>query len=389
MLRINLQIKAFPLQAMQFLLTLYKKVVWREEGMGLKIIKFHVWLHLIDDILDFGVPLNWDSSPTEHNHQKTKLASKRTQKCKRTFDLQTARSVWSDHVMETAACHIQQSKEQEDNSEEEVEHEEEDAAEDEGIPMIFNTGSRFQVMRDENGEPNCVAAKGSRMKNPEGIVQDQQLLDYLCEELIDNIPEWSQLTIFTEHKRNGQIFRSHPEYKESGVWKDWVSVEFGVGRKHQEVACHIQAFVDLRELPAAPPLMIAGTNKIPPGSYAVVEYSEQDDREIASELWLPIKKEVASLKPELKRKYHLVDVEAFAAPLVVVPDIGGAPNAYFQLKEPRNGWAKLYSQFIWSITKEQLANVNSDSEESSSSEDDDDGSAVESSGSDSSNTQEE
>jgi hypothetical protein len=121
----------------------------------------------------------------------------------------------------------------------------------------------------------------------------------------------------------------------------------------------------------------------------VVEYSEQDDREIASELWLPIKKEVATLKPELKRKYHLVDVEAFAAPLVVVPDIGGAPNAYFQLKEPRRGWSKLYSRFIWSITKEQLANVNSDSEESSSSEDDDDGSAVESSGSDSSDTQEE
>ena len=81
--------------------------------------------------------------------------------------------------------------------------------------------------------------------------------------------------------------------------------------------------------------------------------------------------------------------QAFAAPLVVVPDVGGAPNAYFQLKEPRNGLAKLYARFIWSITKEQLANANSDSEESSSSEDDHDASAVESSGRDSSDTQQE
>jgi hypothetical protein len=28
-------------------------------------------------------------------------------------------------------------------------------------------------------------------------------------------------------------------------------------------------------------------------------------------------------------KFYLADVEAFSAPMVVIPDIGGDPNAYF------------------------------------------------------------
>jgi hypothetical protein len=33
-----------------------------------------------------------------------------------------------------------------------------------------------------------------------------------------------------------------------------------------------------------------------------------------------------------KLKFYLADVEAFSAPMVVIPDIGGDPNAYFYVK---------------------------------------------------------
>ncbi len=52
----------------QFLLafmTKYKEVLMREEGFGMKIIKFHLMLHIVDDIRRFGSPGSYFSGVGE------------------------------------------------------------------------------------------------------------------------------------------------------------------------------------------------------------------------------------------------------------------------------------------------------------------------------------
>jgi hypothetical protein len=52
-----------------------------------------------------------------------------------------------------------------------------------------------------------------------------------------------------------------------------------------------------------------------------------------SDIFVPVTKEVGNIAGgSVKLKFYLADVEAFSAPMVVIPDIGGDPNAYFYVK---------------------------------------------------------
>ena len=74
----------------RFILYLMRKIARRQKGMGLKLIKFHVVLHLADDILNFGVPTEFDTSANEGHHKLGKKAAKLTQKEAASFQYQTS-----------------------------------------------------------------------------------------------------------------------------------------------------------------------------------------------------------------------------------------------------------------------------------------------------------
>jgi hypothetical protein len=74
----------------RYLMYLIKKVAPRNKGMGWNTAKFHGILHLADDILNCGVPLEVDTGSCEGHHKPAKDAAKLTQKRKSTFDKQTA-----------------------------------------------------------------------------------------------------------------------------------------------------------------------------------------------------------------------------------------------------------------------------------------------------------
>ena len=65
-----------------------KVVGKREKGMGNKTVNFHGWLHVPDDILNFGVPSNVDTQSDEMRHKRDKKSAKRTQKRPKTFEKQ-------------------------------------------------------------------------------------------------------------------------------------------------------------------------------------------------------------------------------------------------------------------------------------------------------------
>jgi len=70
--------------------------------MGLKLTKFHCIVHIADDILNFGVPMEVDTGSNESGHKPTKTAAKLTQKNKKTFEIQTATRLEEMHSLDLA-----------------------------------------------------------------------------------------------------------------------------------------------------------------------------------------------------------------------------------------------------------------------------------------------
>ena len=85
---------------------LIKKVGRRAEGLGLKTVKFHAIMHMVDDMLNFGVPMEFDTGSNESGHKPTKTAAKLTQKCEETFDKQTSERLEEVHLLSMAMAEM-------------------------------------------------------------------------------------------------------------------------------------------------------------------------------------------------------------------------------------------------------------------------------------------
>jgi hypothetical protein len=67
-------------QKHKVIMYLMLKVVKRRKGMGLKTNKFHAILHMMEDILMYGVPMEFDTGGNEGHHKGSKTAAKTTQR---------------------------------------------------------------------------------------------------------------------------------------------------------------------------------------------------------------------------------------------------------------------------------------------------------------------
>ena len=89
---------------------------------------------------------------------------------------------------------------------------------------------------------------------------------------------------------------------------------------------------------------------MPPSIYAIVEsatYSEDEDEVNLSKIFVPLTKEVEESANRLgdNMKFYLADVEAFVSPIAVVPDIGGASNGYFLVKN-KGAWKECFERWL-------------------------------------------
>jgi hypothetical protein len=57
----------------RYIMYIMKQVAHRIEGMGLNIFKFHAIVHLVQDILLYGVPKEVDTGANESHHKPTKM----------------------------------------------------------------------------------------------------------------------------------------------------------------------------------------------------------------------------------------------------------------------------------------------------------------------------
>ena len=90
----------------RFIMQTIKEVAQRKKGMGLKLMKFHAIIHLVSDILLYGVPKEFDTGSNESHHKPTKYAAKLTQRKESTFNYQTATRVTEFLLIDLAMAEV-------------------------------------------------------------------------------------------------------------------------------------------------------------------------------------------------------------------------------------------------------------------------------------------
>lgn len=346
----------------RFIMFLLKKVGHRTKGMGFKVMKFHAIIHLVEDIIMFGVPMNVDTGSNESHHKTVKVAAKLTQKDIKTFEKQTSDRCDDFEVLDLA------NQEQEGRPlwEYYSGYIHKDIVEEEAEDHVG--GMMYEVYWHE--EQNIAAFDiKTRMKNKDDVQLDNQLLEYLEKlqaKLKTNIATFEKLQVHSEHTRSGQIFRAHPNYRGKGPWRDWVMLQWQEGDFPAQIWC----FLDLTQLPTGITVEVDENSTADKGVYAVVEstvYVEEDSP--LSDIFTPLRLESEALTKDgdvAQRRFYLVDVEVFKDPLCVIPNVG-TKDEYLMMK-PRAKWSDDFISWLEMPHKHDKMEMLSESEE----EDEDD-----------------
>ena len=326
-------------QKHRYILYLLKKVAKRASGMQFKITKFHGVVHMADDILNFGVPMEFDSGSNESGHKATKIAARLTQKNEETFDRQTAIRLEEVHLLDMATLEMEEKPIA--NYGNHTSPSLKQPPPKENVPI---GGAELTVKYDAEVEDYVVlltsrSADGGKAMLEKGLVSFIAGLQIAVQDYMKKVP------LRTHHKRKGQIFRGHNKYR-GKVWRDWALIDWG---DEGVLPNKIWGFVDLRALPVEQ-RVIYNDMRLEPSVYAIVEsakFVEDTDELEKSEIFVPISKEVVTTADNSVSglRFYMADVEAIVQAIAVIPDIGGESNAYFMVKE-RETWQTDFMDFL-------------------------------------------
>ena len=230
-------------QVIRSYMSLYKVVVDRTNGNGLKIPKFHQLLHYVDQILKDGSLLNIDGGRCE-SIATTNYTNpgRRTQMRQDSFMKQLAYCHYSDVAVNAASFNstIPYMKLTQDNKEL---HNNDD---------ITNAlcGTRFLLLFKEDS----VERNGPSLELVwQGKKPRQGFSHTLCSAVarrlwmhsgqMNAICQNSKVMGYTDYKSGDTIFRAHPSYRDDGCWFDWAFIEWEDGEN--PVPAKILMFLDL------------------------------------------------------------------------------------------------------------------------------------------------
>jgi hypothetical protein len=324
----------------RYIMYLIKKVGNRVKGMGLKITKFHAIMHMAQDILHFGVPMNYDTGFREMGHKPIIADSKRTQKKEETFLYQVGNRVNEAYLLalaeaEMAGNHVRNYYQGHKILEQVC-----------NKSKAIRTGGAHFGVNFNTDKDKYEMHMTTRAEGKDAMKIQQDFVDWLGK-LQEKVLAWiPKLVVKATHHRNGIIFRASPHYM-GKEWRDWVLIDWG---DDGHLPCKIWGFVDLRSLPDENNIKYAGYSNVAPAMYAIVESStlvDQNSGQTWSEIFVRIRTDVRQMAQGrvTKQKFFLADVEAFLDPIVVIPDLSGPPNAYFWCKN-RLQWRIDFIQWL-------------------------------------------
>lgn len=207
-----------------------KEIINREQGCGMKLIKFHLIKHFCDDIMRYGSMKNFDSSIGERNHKsEVKEPAQHTQRRKNCFEKQTARryteNISTDIAFADMMSNAYISRSKENSNDNEIKRRN----------IFFCFEEIFFFKRDANKQ---------KVKAVQWLDENfQRQLKNLCIDMIESGSVRSPINFFTQRNQDDCIFRADPEYDNGFPWYDWGKVNWGNG---ELVPAKLLIFVDLR-----------------------------------------------------------------------------------------------------------------------------------------------
>jgi hypothetical protein len=207
----------------RYIMYLMKKVTKCISGILLKLTKFHSVVHMADDIVNFGIPMEVDTGSNKSGHKATKTVACLMQKNEQTFDLQMAIRLEEVDLLDLAML--------------EIEHEPvfyhgqhmpqahpKDPPLKENVPI---SGAKFTVKYDIEQQQNVVVLTSRATKDDGkgrlkmGLISFIADLQNVVQEYLEKVP------LRTVHKCQGQIFiRGQNRYR-GQVWRDSALIDWG------------------------------------------------------------------------------------------------------------------------------------------------------------------
>lgn len=312
----------------------YKETVDRTDGNGLKIPKFHQMLHMRHYILRYGPPLNYHSGPGEKNaNVLAKQQANWTSRNLSTFEQEVGKRL-SEHIVidSNIRNHIPEFSK--------------------NIPKdnLSIGGTRFKVVLsppdDQDDVQPILLVERRRKKNAPNQMTlfNMDVLDFLWKTLMDFVPH-GEIMCFSEHKRNGLIFRSHPSYCSGISWHDWAMFKWTVNNQVKEIPGEILCFVDLRDMVSEPQITgyddkgeeILSPPPCEPGIYAVVNSLVDVPSHLETSVLLL--EGTWETKRNGKLLHRLMDVETISDNTFVFPNFGMEHHNKVYVVSKRESWS--------------------------------------------------
>jgi hypothetical protein len=205
-------------------------------------IKTHLVLHLCEDILDHGVPVNVNSAYTESAHiPLAKLMSQNTQKQAVSFTKQAAHRYVENLVVSLALAEVYNDMKCQSDS---------GAAQFDSISALSGrkAGRHFDLTWPAGDK--CAAFRWTRPRSGDDLEMahlSSQVLEFLTRYCLPEMPKGAPLPCFTLFiDVDGNRYRAHPCHN-GKVWNDH-AMSHWVGYPNP-VPLFIHTFVNLRGLP--------------------------------------------------------------------------------------------------------------------------------------------
>ena len=227
----------------------YKSTCSRQVGNNMKLVKFHMLLHIIDDIDRLGSPQNTNGAPCESNFKPQKKESVRTQRRAKFFHEQIALRIHDQMVisratqLKTKQINVQQDR--------------------------LVGGSKFIIKYDPMSMEYDVVWKRAVPKKRN---YDKRILKFVYNIFFDHDFD-HEIQCFTEHRINGEIFHGDCSYRGDHEWYDWVNILWDSTDNEngtQPILGKIHMFVDCRKHRILPPISINGLDITGEEIYTVI-----------------------------------------------------------------------------------------------------------------------
>ena len=319
---------------------LFKSLVKRTEGSGLKLPKLHELLHCCRDILRHGPARGFDTCPTESNHKPLKDLSQNTQRIKSRFESQTAKRLYEDNVISTAwndskttSIVLVQKKSANSNKDEQIQVK----SSRQGKYFIerrilqsnriqkYGDISNFSLVFRES--PHTGAEIGNHM------IFSDELKAFLQQEIISTIDDNIQsIKCFSTYKRNGLIFYGYARESTSNKANtSWARFKWQL--KNNEtgyIPGKCLLFIDLQGVTYK-----SNYPKFADELHVVIQSLEKDPTSHKNST----NYEIATKASLFKNPYfYCVSVNTICDSSFVIPDIGNEDPDQFLYIHSRDDW---------------------------------------------------